>query len=135
MLEIQDRILKFLVLCTELMLLDLDIKAVETVDLAQSAPLVGSGLIFENETSSSEQPAEWQSMVEVNTEAAYRLPQQLSLGYLRKLASAKKDEAEDEICTHHSDIYFPFLLSRPVPGTQPSCVEETMLTPKRVQGL
>lgn len=93
------------------MLLDLDIKAVETVDLAQSASIVGSGLIFDNETSSSEQPAEWQSMVEANTEAAYRRPQQLSLGYLRRLASAKKDEAEDEICTQYSEIYFPFSLS------------------------
>lgn len=110
-LEIQDRTLEFLVLCTELMLLDLGIKAVPTADLVQSASPVGGGLIFENETSLSEQPAEWQSMVEVNTEAAYRQPQQFSLGYLRKLASAKKDEAEDEIWTlRENPSYFQDVL-------------------------
>lgn len=99
-LEIQDRTLEFLVACTELMLHDHGIKAVATSDLSTSAPAVDGGLISENETSQSEQPAELQSMVEVNTEAAYRLPQQFPLEYLRKLASAKRDEAEDEICTY-----------------------------------
>ena len=103
-LEIQDRTLKFLVACTELMLVDKGIQAVATTDLAQSAPTVGSELILNNGISPPEQHAESQSMVEVNTEAAYRQPQRFSLGYLRKLASAKKDEAEDEICTWIGEI-------------------------------
>ena len=75
-------------------------------------PAVDNGFIFENETSPSEQPAEVQSMVEVNTEAAYRLPQQFPLEYLRKLASAKRDEAEDEICTYGFGFLLPFLVPR-----------------------
>lgn len=107
-LEIQDRTLEFLVACTELMLHDQGIKAVATSDLLKSAPAVDSGLIFEKEISPSEQPAEVQSMVEVNTEAAYRLPQQFPLEYLRKLASAKRDEAEDEICTYGFGLLLHF---------------------------
>lgn len=86
---------------------DKGIKAVATIDLAQSAPTVGSGFIFENKITPSEQLAETQSMVEVNTEAAYRLPRRFSFGHLRKLASAKKDEAEDEICSYNSDLLLP----------------------------
>ena len=98
-LEIQDRTLKFLVTCTELMLADKGIKAVATIDLAQSAPTAASDLILDSGISPLEPPAESQSMVEVNTEAAYCQPQRFPLEYLRKLAAAKKDEAEDEMCT------------------------------------
>lgn len=107
-LELQDKILKFLVACTEFLLVDKGIKEVATIDLAQSAPTVGSDVILDNGISPLEQHAESQSMVEVNTEAAYRQPQRLSLGYLRKLASAKKHEAEDEICMWSSDFLFLF---------------------------
>lgn len=36
-------------------------------------------------------------MMEANTEAKYREPQHFPLDYLRRLAAAKRDEAEDEI--------------------------------------
>lgn len=89
------------------MFVDMGIQAIPTSDLAQSASTVGSELSLDNAMSPLEQHAELQSMVEVNTEAAYRQPQRLSLGYLRKLASAKKDEAEDEICTWRLNFLFP----------------------------
>lgn len=91
MLEIQDRTLEFSVTCTELMLADQAIKAVATSDHLQSTPTVGSGLIFDNGTSSAEQPTALQS-------TAYRLPQQASLGYFGRIASTKKDKAKDEMC-------------------------------------
>ncbi|KAF6240026.1 hypothetical protein HO173_001636 [Letharia columbiana] len=117
-LEIQDRTLQFLITCTDLMR---GVKAGATIDRAQAAPTAGTdaqaqeaeasvkpihaGLIIDDETSPSE------STVEVNTKAPYRQPQHFSLEYLRKLATAKKDEAEDEIWALREDpSYFQNVL-------------------------
>ena len=124
-LEIQDRTLQFLGTCTDLL------RGVETgtklgsVQAALTArndtpnreaeALVmpaQAGLVIDDGTSPSE------SMVEVNTKAAYRQPQQFSLGYLRRLAAAKKDEAEDEICMCPSEQSPALPLLVPEVGSQ-----------------
>lgn len=91
-LETQKRLYRFLLRCTELLLPDRD--------LSLSALNVRMGETHQN-VAINGVPREadgsgWISNCEANTEAAYRKPQQFALDRLRKLAAAKRDEAEDE---------------------------------------
>ncbi len=50
-------------------------------------------------------------MMDANTEAAYRVPQQFDIKRLRRLAAAKRDEAEDELWAIREDpAYFQEML-------------------------
>lgn len=46
---------------------------------------------------------EWHSIVVFNTSSSYKVPQPFSLDYLRRLATAKRAEAEDGKCELHED--------------------------------
>ena len=92
-LEIQSKILAFLIRCTELLLHDQDLKSVPqyTTSVTLSGALKAANPI------AAPKPTEWRSRMKANTKAAYEVPRQASLHYLRGLAVAKKDEVEDEI--------------------------------------
>ena len=88
----KSHILSF-VRCTELLLQDMNQTAGVLngpVSLRRSTQVAFSDVRTSETT-------EQHSVVEANSEAAYGLPPHLSLGYLRRLAAAKRDEAEDEI--------------------------------------
>lgn len=92
-LEIQSKILAFLVLCTELLLHDQDLQSVPLYSPSDSL----SGALKSADAVAAPKPTEWRSRMKANTEAAYEVPRQSSLQYLRGLAVAKKDEVEDGI--------------------------------------
>ena len=107
LLEIQDKFMSFLVRCTKLLLQDMDLsdEAMDvTVDTSQSSWTV-------NKEPAKSEATEWRSMMEVNTEAAYRVPRQFDVERLRRLAAAKQDEAEDELWALREDpAYFQEML-------------------------
>ncbi|CAD6586423.1 MAG: hypothetical protein ASARMPREDX12_002366 [Alectoria sarmentosa] len=107
LLEIQDKLMSFLVRCTELLLQDMDLSD-EAMDVTVATP--NSSWSGNKEPAGSE-ATEWRSMMEANTEAAYQVPQQFAVERLRRLAAAKRDEAEDELWAIREDpAYFQEML-------------------------
>lgn len=107
LLEIQDKLMSFLVRCTKLLLQDMDLndEAINAMmDTSQSLLSVTKG-------PANSEATEWRSMMQANTEAAYRVPQQFAVEHLRRLAAAKRDEAEDELWALREDpAYFQEIL-------------------------
>lgn len=102
-LDIQSEILAFLLRCTELLLHDHDLKHIPLYSPSESHP----SALIPGKAVGAPKPTEWRSRMKINTEAAYQVPQQSSLEYLRSLAVAKRDEAEDEVwALHESPSYF-----------------------------
>ena len=103
LLETQKRLYLFLLRCTELLLQDTDLSTSTLDDLAVYSQ---HGKLMEDSITLPD-PTEWRSISEMNAEAAYRLPQQFALDSLRKLAAAKRDEAEDAFWALREDpTYF-----------------------------
>ncbi|KAL8645853.1 MAG: hypothetical protein Q9226_007111 [Calogaya cf. arnoldii] len=100
-LETQQRLYRFLLLCAELLLHDTDlaqsVSNFDTADQEEHSSLTN--------TMTSE-PAEWQSVSKMNSRASFRLPQPFSVDHLLKLAGAKRDAAEDVFWTLHEDPEF-----------------------------
>lgn len=103
LLEVQDKLMSFLVRCTRLLLQDVDLSD-EALDARFETP---QSLLSVGKGSASSDATEWRSMMEANTEAAYKVPQQFAVERLRRLAAAKRDEAEDELWALREDpAYF-----------------------------
>lgn len=97
-LEIQQRLYRFLLRCAELLLHDIDIPQVVT-DANTMDPKEHWSLA----STLSLEPAEWQSVSKMNSQASYRLPRPFSLEFLQRLAGAQRDAAEDVFWALHED--------------------------------
>ncbi|TAQ88807.1 hypothetical protein B7494_g2891 [Chlorociboria aeruginascens] len=99
-LEIQSKILKFLVGICELLLFDVNLENIrhDDADVFESLSLCQL-----NDSATTE---EWCSMMETHTRAQYQVPQQFDIPYLRRLATAKRDETYDEIWALREDPSF-----------------------------
>lgn len=93
-LETQKRLYRFLVRCTELLLLDHDLSLSELK--ITTVMNVSTTKCAQRDLTSSEAIG-WILVTEANTEIAYHTPQPFGFDHIRKLASAKRDEAEDEL--------------------------------------
>ena len=103
LLEIQDKLMSFLVRCTKLLLQDVDLND-EAMNARMDTP---QSLLSICKGPANSEATEWRSMMEANTEAWYRVPEQFALERLRRLAAAKRDEAEDELWALREDpAYF-----------------------------
>ena len=96
-LEIQARLYGFLLCMAKLLLHDFDLSSL-TAD--SNIPHTY------RKTEQAPEPKEWLSIVEINTQTFYGLPQPFSLTNLRRLVVAKRDEAEDSFCTLREDPAF-----------------------------
>lgn len=97
-LEIQDKLLSFLVKCAQLLLPDISL-TFENLQLPQSPERQASNLDADIDSGDLNPAdiAEWKDMMQANTEAPYRVPRPIELGQLQRLAIARRDEAEDEM--------------------------------------
>ncbi|KAL8735790.1 MAG: hypothetical protein Q9166_000654 [cf. Caloplaca sp. 2 TL-2023] len=98
-LEIQQRLYRFLLQCVESLLYDIDLGTAiidgKTVDLQEYGSLPS--------TMTSPESVEWQSVSKMNMQASYHLPQPFSLEALLRLAVAQRDAAEDAFWALHED--------------------------------
>ena len=86
-LENQRKLYRFLVRCTELLLHDMDLaKSITNGPLIHPQRTTGPG-----RTATPPKNKEWQSLLDMNIQAAYHLPQPFCVDSLLKLAGAKRD--------------------------------------------
>lgn len=111
-LEIQERLLRILVRCVELLLPDIDL----TIDgLQLSGPSFSSPPMLRTDGADVGSP-EWRSLMETNAKAAYELPRTFDLEQFLKVVTAKRDEAQDNIWALREDpSYFREVLRRKRP--------------------
>jgi hypothetical protein len=101
-LEIQERLLKFLVRCAELLLQDMKLDQALDVLVVPAPSLSSIG---------GESNTEWRSLADAYAEAPYHVPAQLDFSRLKRLAIAKRGEAEDHIWALREDPgYFKELM-------------------------
>lgn len=90
-LELQQKLYHFLLLCAERLLCDIDlpgsVAGEVAADIKQNSSLPN--------TTVTPDFCEWKSVSVLNTQASYRLPQSFPLESLPRLADAKRDAAED----------------------------------------
>lgn len=97
-LETQRTLYRFLLRCTELLLHDMDLSTT-SLSTEQTHSLIG--LVIPPDSK------EWRSVSDMNAEIVYNLPQPFSIQSIRRLANAKRDEAEDSFWAVHEDpAYF-----------------------------
>jgi hypothetical protein len=89
-LEIQERILDFLVKCCRLILHDIDFDQLDLIETKPDPPQIRYALSVPTVT----------AMAEI---APYRVPQKLDLGRLLSLVSAKREEAEEHVWSLRED--------------------------------
>ena len=115
-LENQQKLYRFLLRCTRLLLHDIDLSrplsTKITTELQQNRDLQDRSMPLEREI--------WQSVTEMNIQALYRLPRSSSVESLRKLAHAKRDEAEDVFWAIHED---PALFQEHLQMHREKCLE------------
>ncbi|KAL8693897.1 MAG: hypothetical protein Q9218_001362 [Villophora microphyllina] len=98
-LETQNKLYRFLLRCTELLLHDIDLsRSAITMSFQQTQPPV--------QEITSAVSKEWRSVSDMNAAASYSLPQPFSIVSLRRPANAKRDEAEDSFWALHEDPAF-----------------------------
>lgn len=91
LLETQKRLYHFLSRCIEILLPELDLSPSGLNDLGENLQRSKSTM---GSAPTADTP-EWRSIAALNMEAIYQLPRQFELDSLRRLATAKLDEAED----------------------------------------
>lgn len=101
--RIQDKLMSFLVRCTELLLQDMGLPD-EAIDARVATPhsslSIGKGL-------ANSGVAKWRLMMESNTKAILSSTATFAIERLWELAAAKRDEAEDELWALREDpAYF-----------------------------
>ncbi|KAL9626396.1 MAG: hypothetical protein Q9204_007340, partial [Flavoplaca sp. TL-2023a] len=121
-LEIQQKLYRFLWRCAELLLHDVDsVHTVTGTDTKVGEEQFGLAHAIKPEST------EWQSVSEMNISASYQLPQLFSLDFLLRLAGAERDAAEDT-----------FWALREVPGffqAQLTClVQQNLLSCRKAFG-
>ena len=92
-LEIQEKILRFLVECAEIILHDLLPLIKSSTSVPQSLP----------PPTSHHTDTEWPSLAAVVAEAPYQVPKQFDFSGIRSLVMAKRAEAEDHIWSLRED--------------------------------
>lgn len=100
-LETQQRLYSFLLRCAEHLLHDIDISQV-----VNDADIMDRKEHYSLTNTIITEPAEWQSVSKMNSQASYRLPQPFSLDLLQRLAGAERDAAEDVFWALHEDPGF-----------------------------
>ncbi|KAL8897647.1 MAG: hypothetical protein Q9192_002477 [Flavoplaca navasiana] len=100
-LETQQQLYRFLWRCAELLLHDIvSMHTVIVTDKMDGEEQCGLAQAIKSE------PAEWQSVSEMNISASYRLPQPFSLDSFLRLAGAEREAAEDTFWALHEDPGF-----------------------------
>ncbi|KAL8877575.1 MAG: hypothetical protein Q9198_004432 [Flavoplaca austrocitrina] len=100
-LEIQQKLYRFLWRCAELLLHDVDsVYTVTGIDKMDGEEQSGLAHAIKPEST------EWQSVSEMNILASYRLRQQFSLDFLLRLAGVERDAAEDTFWALREDPGF-----------------------------
>ena len=89
-LEVQERILDFLVKCCRLILHDMNLDQVDLIETKPAPPQIKSTLAIHTVT----------AMAEI---APYRLPQRLDMNRLKVLISARREEAEEHVWALRED--------------------------------
>jgi hypothetical protein len=89
-LEVQERILEFLVKCCRLILHDMDLDHVDLIETKPAPPQIKTNLSVQTVT----------AMAEI---APYRLPQKLDMKRLAILIGARRDEAEEHVWALRED--------------------------------
>lgn len=97
LLKIQAKLYHFLLQCTEILLQDYDLSAA-ALDSPSNAPV--------EDSITTTDPPEWRTISEMNAVAAYCLPQQFDLDTLQKLATARREEAEEVFWALREDPAF-----------------------------
>lgn len=90
-LEIQDRILDFLVSCCRLILHDVNLDTTDLYPTKRSTPPTSTSSLS------------WRTVTALANEAPYRIPQRLDLHRLCMLVEAKRSEAEEHIWSLRED--------------------------------
>lgn len=102
-LETQKQLYSFLLRCTEILLHDIDLSKSTT----GTTTVHSQHNMRVMDTTMSADSKEWHSVSEMNTHASYHLPQTFSMEFLRRLAVATLEEAEDHFWALHEDpAYF-----------------------------
>lgn len=100
LLQIQEKLYSFLVKVTTLLLPELDVTSepLQSLDARLQTP---EGQMGRKKVTTD--PIQWQALNQMNFRAQYDVPSGFDLVYQQRLASAKRDEAEDHVWSLRED--------------------------------